>query len=424
MPKLCRSILLGPAALACLLAAGPAGAASDHLTADASQTTDPDILRGPYDSVPPDLGPLLPEPIAPFFITKASIGLRGSYIHGTDGDRIETILAPAVTVTHQGRRSTLKFDANAELVRSSDGASRIANFNASGISTYALDRSTTVSVDGALQFSQPGRTDFGVGSGVAVPAQKLTGTAGAQVEKTAGYFVLTARGEVGRISYGPTTRDDGTVQDNAADSETTLGGSFRLGFRLTPRLTVFADGSHQYELFDAPTSAGYKLDGTTDVLRGGVSAQLGRFITAEGSLGVGLRRYAVAGLPEISSNLYAAKLSYQPNETFSLSAAFDSKLAPPKASSAGLARVQYQASLAGRFMINDWLALRASAAWSSTQTVGTGDVDNSIGYGLGVDYRINRHATLAADYTFTRANTSPDPTKDEHRITLGLVISN
>ena len=424
-----RPVLLATLALG--LCSGTVQGAPDTLTTDVSDVSNsdvanPDSLRGSFETAPPVFNVPTPQPSAPPSKTDLSVGLRGSYVRDRDGTHLETIIAPAISMTRQGRRSSLDFDADAELIKRSDDEWRVGALRLTAARGYALDQWTAASGTAELEYSQPGRSDLGVESNVAVPASSISGALGGEVVRKSGHFIFTTSGSAGRTTYGQTTLLDGTTEDNTASNVTALAGRLRVGFELTPKLTLFTEAGRTYDYYDAPSEAlGYKLDGTTDVLRAGASARLGHFVTAEGSVGVGLRRYTLTDLPEVKSNLYSAEVTYQPDETFSLTAAYDTTLGAPEADSVGTARIERAASGEARYTVNSWLALRASANWSSAETVGSADEkDDRSGVGVGADYTINSHAALTADYSFMRATISPDPTENIHRITLGLLLSN
>lgn len=398
-------------------------AASDHATADGSAVQNPDILRQGYMvEGRQDPGH---EPIAPFFDTEWTLGLRGAYVQDPDGQHFEAIVAPAVKMTHERRRQTLDFAADAEIVKRSDGAQRIAALRFSAATEYALDRVSRFKWDGTLALTQADASAPDLASNVLIAPVVIEGETEASLARQFGRFTLTGRASAGRNVSGPTTLDDLSQQDNSTSNVTSFGAGLRLGFEVTPRLSVFADVSRETDMFDLPSpTLLVKLDGSTNAVRIGATSKWGRFIDAEASIGFGLRQYEAGGLADVSSVLYEARLSYTPDETFTLSAELDTTIASAAPDSLADGEVEYTASAKARYVVNSWLALRAEAAWSRTISVGTPDTEEGYGFGVGADYMVNSHASIAADYSFGRSIISPDPAEDTHRVTLGLVFSN
>jgi hypothetical protein len=235
---------------------------------------------------------------------------------------------------------------------------------------------------------------------------------------------LSARATAGRDIYGPTIDATGASIDNTWDNNTSAGGGLRITYPVTPVLAAFADGSASYRYFDAASpTLGAKLDGPTYVGKVGVSYEPNILISAEGSIGVGLRRFD-AGFSDITATLYDAKVTFRPDETLVLDAAFSTELGAPGANDPGTARVTYTATADVAYTINPWLGVRASADWYRAEVAGTGGVETGYGFGAGLDYRVNRQTTVSADYTFSHvAPVAPEPMRDTHKFMVGMTFA-
>ncbi|MEO8683773.1 MAG: hypothetical protein ABI414_02915, partial [Devosia sp.] len=101
---------IGAATLVCALAlGGPATAQSMPGDGDGSDTDNQRLLPGVYPAAPVEALPAdfpgLREPYDPFFNIDWSVALRGAYTKTGDGEQFEVILAPSVSLDHEGSRS-------------------------------------------------------------------------------------------------------------------------------------------------------------------------------------------------------------------------------------------------------------------------------------------------------------------------------
>src|SRR5690606_14228561 len=106
-----------------------------------------------------------------------------------------------------------------------------------------------------------------------------------------GQFVVSGRGNASRTVFGVTMLVDSSTVDNSDQSNFTAGGGLRLGYRVTPILTAFVDGSVGHQWYDAVSPTYHvTLDATDYEVRTGVSAKWNETLEAETSIGYGLRR--------------------------------------------------------------------------------------------------------------------------------------
>jgi hypothetical protein len=408
------------AAAGVLVSLLPATAGDFHASGDGSGTNNPDLINGggcencTY-AVPPQ------EPAAPFFEADWSLSLRGAYVIDDDGAHFEALAVPRVTLRHDTMRGGYSLEAEAELVKSSLEEHRLSALRLRLEGEHALDAVTGLSGELELELTQE---SAGTPGGTAAEPVVMSGTAGVAAERRFGRFAVGVRGAAGRTVYGPTRLSDGSEEDNSAQNNWTVEGGLRLGYEVTPLLTAFIDGSVGYQRYDEPSPTYMvTLDAADYELRAGLAANWHEILEAEASVGVGLRRFAEPALGEVTTTLYDASLTYRPDETVTLTAALSTNVGAPAPESGGTARVEYEATGSASYQVNPWLRLRASAGWEHAQLVGIAGSESGYSLGSGLDYQLNEHTLLTADYDFSHEQTDTTEGEDEHRVTLGVTLS-
>ena len=409
---------------AAALVTAPLLAAPAHRLGPPEDPSNPELRDLPgqqmfFDPTATDIAPT--EPDAPYFDIELNLGLRGSYEQDSDGSVAELLLVPAARLVHDGPLLRLAFDGSAGIGRPDDETATLRSLRLAVAADYEVDRLTTLSGSAEFELNQGDR--FDLDPGTALRPSSLVGTAEAQLTRRFAKLDLTVRGGVARSVYGDGETDAGERLDGSADNVTTLDGGLRLGLAIGPILTAFVDASVARDDYDgAGPQDGAQLDGQSYALRGGFSGDWRQVLTAEASVGLGLRRYDDAALATVATTLYDASLTYRINETTSLAASLSTSIAPPGFEDEET-RIVYAAGLDFNHTVNRWLALRASAGWS-LETSGEVVARQGASFGMGADYTLNAHADLSADYGFSRTQ-SPDAADDDaHRLTVGLTLSN
>ena len=360
----------------------------------------------------------------PFFDIDWSLALRGSYVNSAGGSYFEASAVPSVTLRHDMLRGGYEVSASAEVVRSTLEDVRVAALRAGFAGDYRLDEATAISGNLDLALTRGSAQEPGVSPTIALQPLVFSGDGEIEASRDFGPFVVSGRLNGGRTVYGPTTLVDSSLTDNSSQSNWTAGGGLRLGYRVTPILVAFVDGSVGYQRYDAPSPIYLvSLDAVDYAARAGLSAEWNDRLEAEASLGVGLRRFAEPALGEVATLLYDASVTLRPDEAVEMVAAFSTGFGAPGPSSSGTARLEYAATGDLRYRVNPWLALRASAGWSQAQLVGTTTTERGYDAGVGADYVLNEFTTLTADYGYSYSETTPDPGEDSHRVTVGLTFS-
>ncbi|WP_299742795.1 outer membrane beta-barrel protein [Devosia sp.] len=419
---------IGAASALCALVMGGQSLAQSPLgNGDGSNTDNQRLLPGVYPAAPMDPLPVdfpgLREPYDPFFNIDWSVALRGAYTKTNDGEQFDVVLAPSASFEHTGSRSQIKFDASAEVDQPVDGRIDVSALRLDLSTSYALDSATTLDANADLSISRDRPDTPGLANGITQAPQTIVGSVDGGVTRQFGRFNVGVTGEVTRSLYGNTTYADGSVADNSEQDLWTVDGGLRLGFQATPIFEIFTQANLGREMFDHPSSVLLlKPDATNSSIKAGVAGKWNEVLSAEASVGLGLRRFDAASLGEVKSHLYDARLVFSPDPTWRFTAGLTTTVAPPGPDNGGLTKVEYAANADVNYTVNSWLELRALAAWNTSTFDGSSDTETGYGYGVGADYSVNAHTALTADYGYEHADKTNDSPEDSHRVTVGVTV--
>jgi hypothetical protein len=367
-------------------------------------------------------GDRVQEPYAPPFDLNWSLGLRGTYTTGSEGDRYDTRLVPAVALDYAGSRSSLGLDGTAELVRSEDGDIDVSALRLGLSGDYALDSVTTLNANADLSLSQDVVGTPGLASDILVAPQNWSGSAEASVDRQFGLFNVAVSAVVARNTYGETMLANGSSIDNSDQDYWSADGTLRVGYQATPIFQVFGEAGLGRDMFD--TASGSDLpDATDSTLRAGVTARWSERLEASVSTGMAFRRFDADRLGSFQTQLYDASLSYRPNSTVVLTAGLTTEVTPPGPDASGTARVEYEATADAAYTVNSWLSLRAGAAWNYAEYSGSSDTSSGHALSAGADYQVNGHTAVNADYDYAYSDRQSTGVQDAHRFSLGLTVA-
>lgn len=412
------------AGAALLLAPGPSVAEMLYPLGDGSGTNNADLIRDPAAGCENCQIDAPHEWDAPPFSLDWSLSLRGAYVEDKNGSHFEAIAAPSVAFKHDYLRGTYSLNGSAEVSRSTVEDVRVRSLRLGATGTFEVN--TAISVNGAanLALLTPSASSQGYPTDTASASQELSGDATVSATYDWGHLTTTLRGTAERSVYGPTRLVDGTEIDNSANNNWRAAGGLRVGYKVTPLLTAFIDGSIGHQFYDlaAPTY-GARLDATDYALRGGIAAKWSEVLEGEASVGVGLRNFTYGVAPDVVSQLYDASLTFRPDETLTLRGGLATTVGEPGPNGSGVAKVEYAATADVAYRVNPWLTLRGNAAYRHATFAGSPSVETGYGLGAGADYLLNEHMTLTGDYSYASTTEAPaDTTETEHRVTLGLTF--
>ena len=420
-----RAVVRGLGGLLLATALGaPAVAGQLNPSGDGSDYNNPDLTRDLTGACEDCLAVAPRDVDEPLLDLDWSLGLRGGITQRGDTTSYEVIALPSLTLKQQTIRGGYDFGADADLSYTDGETARINALGVSAGGNYQIDSVTNVAGRGTLSVSQddPGSSSE-YATNVAAAPVVVSGTGEASLTRDLGLFDLELRGSAARTGYGETVYDDASTTDNSFQNTTSFGAGGRIGVKLTPGLTAFVDGEATADRYDAVSpSLLMKLDGTTYEARTGLNFKLRETLELEGSIGVAYRDFADAGLEDFTAVLYGAKAVFRPDETLSLTGELTTNVAAPGTTSGASARVEYAATGEAAYLVNPWLRLRAKTGWSEAQLAAVDAEELRWTAGMGLDYLLNEHTDLTADYGFARSKIGADPETDEHSVTLGVTF--
>jgi hypothetical protein len=370
---------------------------------------------------PPDLS--LPSHDGPATDLDWSIGLRGAYVSDSlNGGKVEGIVAPNLSFTRNGARDTTSLSTGGEFSIDNSGQTQIQSLRLGGSSAYALDELSKLSGAVDLSLTQLDATDSSLPGNTAVGPTEFTGTAEGDATRRFGRFDVTGRLRGERFIEGPTTLDDHSVVDNTDQNYWRGTAGLRVGFELSPLLSVFADGSESYQKFDAASPGlGLFLDGRTTELRGGLSYSLPGTLSAEVSAGRAWLDYTNPALTDQPGWVVDGSLTLTPDETLSLTGTANTSIGP-STDTVGDTDVAYSFGGNASYLVNPWLKLRGSGSLDTTRTLGTGAVGWGWSAGAGLDLQTAKHVVWTADYLFEHSVPATTPASDTHTVTVGVTF--
>lgn len=149
---------------------------------------------------------------------------------------------------------------------------------------FDIDRVTSATFRGALTYRREDPIEIDAALAGADRPEVLSGSASAQLERAFGPLVLGGTGTVAREHY------DGLPEGLPSQSYTTLTGSLRAGYQLSPALQPFLEGSIGQRLFDETNEGDVGRDSLIPSLRAGVGIDLTEKLRGEIALGYAWNR--------------------------------------------------------------------------------------------------------------------------------------
>ncbi|MCW5744724.1 MAG: outer membrane beta-barrel protein [Alphaproteobacteria bacterium] len=201
----------------------------------------------------------------------------------------------------------------------------------------------------------------------------------------------------------------------------------RVGYKITPELSVFVDPSYQWVKYDKPSVAGPDNQGFD--VRAGVAYDVARDLTVEGSVGYYRRTYDGPGKPA-SGVSFLGRLYWNPTDTVSIEAearqGFTQYRVATVSTAGALANgVETYIGVRGGWEPIDPLLLDAGAAVSRYTYSGSGGRENYIFFDAGAKYYFNTHFYAGPRYYFSRREAKPSSanyTDNRFMITLGAQL--
>lgn len=364
------------------------------------------------------------DPTGPATDVDWSLSLRGAYENNGSGDHYEALIVPSVSIDHAAKGVDYSFGIDAEIVAPAGNDLRLSRGTVSFESTHALAHTTGLATNIDLDVSQAGADDPNLAAGVSKAPIVASGSAGLAVDRQFGRMNMALRGSIEREIFGDTGLNNGTFQNNETRNRTGLEADLRVTHELTAVLDIFVDGSVQRDIHDlASITTGATQDSTTYAIRGGLTGNWSDRFTAEASAGYARRRFDSDLLGDVPVVLADLTVTYRPTSTLELRAAIATDISAPDPATGSSTRIDYDASFDAVYQANQRLALRTSIAGSWARFAATTQTQTGYSAGVGVDFSLNAHTDLIADYRYGVTRDIVGVVDTSHRVTAGVTYS-
>ncbi|WP_350335943.1 outer membrane beta-barrel protein [Coralliovum pocilloporae] len=260
--------------------------------------------------------------------------------------------------------------------------------------TYALDRTGTSDAD-VDSDAESGPLVHTFGGDVAVSKQfnRLT---------------LRAGGGVERQIFGSTTLSDGSDGSNDDQNSTTITGSLRATYELSPAFSPFAELVVERELFDENVDdGGFNRDETAIVARVGTAYDLRGTLSGEASIGFIHARLDDDSLDDINGVSVNGSLIWEPTALTTITADIGTSVeSTTLADSSG--SLVYTAGLSVAHSLTEQWGLEGEVDVAHSHFMGIDRDETTITGNASVVYRINRAMSALARFSHERFISSVD----------------
>jgi len=380
----------------------------------------------PADAAPAPYRQTYPaEPVGlPGLEADWSVTLRGTYNHGSNGERFGIAVLPQASLTRQMGAGSVALSGDAALTKEGGGVFRLSSGALDFTGDRMLNRQTQIS--GGLSVSMEQDSPYALDASSDIIAQPLivTGSADVAIKRQSGRFGFEGRGNIERAVYGETELSSGDRVLNGDRNRLGVTGAGRVSYALSGRTDVFTEVSAERSIYDLTSAGtGVSLNSWTYAVLAGVSGNWDNVVVAEVSAGYGLRRFDSALLSDAPAALVNAKLTYRPDEPVEVSALFGTEFSAPESATGASAQIDYSASTTARYLINDRTAVRANLGGTWTRYSDTDEHVAVYTAGLGADFNVNAHTMISADYEYAVRDATQRVQRDNHQVSVGVTYS-
>jgi len=328
-------------------------------------------------------------------------------IFRTDTNRVGDFVfrvRPGVTVDSEWDQHALQFYAQAELARlASNGSESYESFVVGTRGRFDINDELAINGEAEFARTRLGRGQPGsVGPGVNSIVHQIT--TGLSVSYNGDPFYVRFGPRFQRVMY--VSGDGGINQDYNVYE---LGG--RIGYKITPELSVFIDPSYQWVRYDRQTDPfGFARNSEGFDIRAGVAYDITRTITAELGLGYFRRKFSDPRLAPVSGLSALARLYWNPTDQISVELEGRRGVTEYRTALAGVASgnaVNTGVSLRVGYLPIDQLLIDAGIGWQQYDYTGPlSRTDNYYTFDIGAKYYIIPQIFIGPRYIHERRNSS------------------
>lgn len=311
---------------------------------------------------------------------------------------------PGLTLDSDWDQHALQFYAQAELARYASNGSE--NYEAFQIGTRGrFDINDELAINGEAEFSRihlPRGQPGSVGGGIQSTVHQIT--TGVSISYNGDPIYARVGPRFQRVMY---VEGDGGINQNYNIYE--IAG--RIGYKITPELSVFIDPSYQWVRYDRTVDPfGFQRNSEGFDIRAGVAYDITRTITAELGLGYFRRKFSDPRLAPISGLSALARLYWNPTDTISIELEGKRGVTEYRTAVGGIASgnaINTGAQVRVGFLPIDQLLLDAGFAWNQYDYTGPlSRTDNYYTFDIGAKYYIIPQIFVGPRYIHERRTSS------------------
>lgn len=345
-------------------------------------------------------------------------GTRGTYLMRNGLGLWQSEFLPQASVETRWLGGSAQWSVNAGLVARDDGKVIVNSATANGRISHRLALDLKGEILAKLSVLRDAETTT-----VTDPAYQLQGSLDAGIEKKSGRLTLSAAALLGRDIWSDTGKQDGSWTSNTYQNRTGLGVRGGAKLALTPILTVSAEGrSEQFWYDQADPATGVFRNGLRHELRGGLSGNWPLGLKASVYTGYVWRTFESPAMQADGALIYGGSLDYALADGGKLSASYETSFTAPVTQGTATSRIDQTVSAGIAYPLSPVLSARANAALTATRYPGSWQTGIAYGGGAGLDWKLARNLSLAADYGYNFSQTSTQ-LLETHRFSAGMTVS-
>ncbi|UIJ70899.1 outer membrane beta-barrel protein [Aurantimonas sp. HBX-1] len=254
-----------------------------------------------------------------------------------------------------------------------------------------IDRLTSATFRGALEYRREDPVEIDAALAGAERPEVLSGSASAQLQREFGRVVLGGTGTVAREDYS------GLPDGLASQSYTTLTGALRAGYRLSPALQPFLEGSLGQRLFDESDSGEIGRDSLIPALRAGVGIDLSEKLSGEIAVGYAWNKPEDDRAETTAAPTLDASLQWSPRRGTEVTLAARTTFEPE--SSGQSTTVSYEGSLGVTHVLTARTDLTAAITATYADSSLPGSDETELTGEAGFNYWLTRSLALTGLYS-------------------------
>lgn len=328
-------------------------------------------------------------------------------IFRTDTNRVSDWIfrvRPAVSVDSEWDQHALQLYAQGELARLASNSSE--NYEAFNVGARGrFDINDELAINGEAEFARI-RLPRGQPGSVGIAADTVVHqiTTGMSVSYNGDPIYVRFGPRFQRVMY---VEGGGTTNENYNIFE--VGG--RIGYKITPELSVFIDPSYQWVRYDRTVDPfGFQRNSEGFDIRAGVAYDITRTITAELGLGYFRRKFSDPRLAPVGGLSALARLYWNPTETISIELEGKRGVTEYRTSQGGVSSgnaINTGVSIRAGWLPMDQLLIDAGFSWQQYDYTGPlSRTDNYYIFDIGAKYYIIPQVFIGPRYIHERRNSS------------------